>query len=224
MSIINIVTVVFSNVASVLAILLVVKKYIVTRPFKQGADKGYLIGFSDGVRFGIEKSKDVGRRKDDSRSIEILLKKPQIRSMLSRYGDIEEEYTKESCFHAITKEYMIYMYTGLHENIDIHISEIEKRIKLCEADDKYLLVIMVLTNVNVDIASARIQQFKNIKSRYKDNDRVYFDKFIEYGLSDKKEIITDDEITKAAVAKLGEPIIRRELYFQDDEDSGSPLL
>ena len=195
---------------------LVIRKYVISKPFKQGANKGYVIGFEDGVRYGIEKARDIGRRKDDSRNIELLLRKPQIKKMISRYGKLEEEYTKEACFHGITKEYMIYMYTGLSNDINKHVDEIEKRISICESEDKHLLVIMALTNVNIDIASQRLHQYKELNDRYASNDRVCFDKYVEYGKQEDSIFISEDEIVQAAIDKLDDDKIKRELYIQDD--------
>jgi len=217
MSTVNVVTVILSNIASIVAIMLIVRKYIILKPFKRGANKGYLVGFEDGVNYGVEKAREIGRRKDDSRNIEALLRKPAIRKIMNGYGKIKEESIERDKFHAKSDEYMVYMYTGLSSDMEMHIEQINDMLKICDTEGKSLLVIMALTNISIKIAAIRVEQYDKMKEFFKDEDKIEFAHYIEHGSHASAEVISETEISRAASEHLDKKYIRDELFTIHDE-------
>lgn len=213
----DLVVIILSNLAAIISIGIFFYRILYKKPYekglKQGRREGRTSGLRDGILEGLKISKSFGRRSDDSRNKEKLIKQPKIRDFIeTKTNKVDNLQTNISEFQAENNQYMVSLYSGLSENAEKHIAEISVKMNISENKGKKLLVLLVLIGVNTKIVDKRLKTFKEIQAHFQDNPNVEFETFIEI----------DDTIDKSELEEVIQKFIQEDLEKQKSGTKDKP--
>lgn len=216
--------IILSNLAAIVSIGIFFYRFLYKKPYEKGLRQGRLegrtSGLRDGILEGLNVSRSFGRRTDDSRNKEKLIKQPRIRDFIeNKTNKVDNLQTNISEFQAENNQYMVSLYSGLSENADKHIAEIGVKLNISENKGKKLLILLVLIGVNTRIVDKRLTTFKAIQTHFKDNPNIEFETFIEI----------DDTIQKRDLDEIIQNFIQEDIKKHDftakkDKDTDSQLF